>query len=117
MKNMNKKVAISTRRFEENSPNSYYDEPAIEICWDEYNCGVSLQLNSRKVNVFSYDQYLQAALIIAWNNSKMSMIVRDAFDVEGEKGFIKVARFFLKAFAENVLATFEKFDAEESSVG
>lgn len=95
-KNANEKVVISTRRFKKNTPNSNYNEPAIELYWDEYACGVSLLLNSRKVSVFSYDQNMQAALIMAWNNANMNMIIRNAYNIEGEKGFITLINFYMK---------------------
>jgi hypothetical protein len=116
---MNKitKVAVHTRRLKSNASANRYGEPIIDVRCEELDCGVVMLQDSRRINIDACDHDLGEAMVILWNDMKMNEIIKEWYTAEGEKGFIKASRFFLKCFGEMALTMFAKFEAEESSVG
>ena len=116
---MNKitKVAVHTRRLKSNASANRYGEPVIDVRCEELDCGVVMLQDSRRINIDACDHHLGEAMLILWNDMKMNEIIKEWYTAEGEKGFIKASRFFLKCFGEMALTMFAKFEAEESSVG
>ena len=114
---MNKKVVVATRRLKANASANRYGEPVIDVRGEELDCGVVMLQDSRRLNIDACDHHLGEAMVILWNDMKMNEMIKECYMAEGEKGFIKASRFFLKYFAETALAMFAKFEAEESSIG
>ena len=114
---MNKKVSVVTRRLKANASANRYGEPVIDVRCEDFDCGVVMLQDSRRINIDACDQHLGEAMVILWDDMKMHEIIKECYAAEGEKGFIKASRFFLKRFGEMALTMFAKFKAEESSVG
>ena len=114
---MNKKVSVVTRRLKANASANRYGEPVIDVHCEDLDCGVVMLQDSRRINIDACDHHLGEAMVILWDDMKMHEIIKECYAAEGEKGFIKASRFFLKCFGEMALTMFAKFEAEESSVG
>ena len=114
---MNEKVSVVTRRLKANASANRYGEPVIDVRCEDFDCGVVMLQDSRRINIDACDQNLGEAMVILWDDMKMHEIIKECYAAEGEKGFIKASRFFLKCFGEMALTMFAKFKAEESSVG
>lgn len=114
---MNKTVSsvIAIRNLEANAPDNPHDEPAIQLAWDEYACGILILQSGPSVHMFSHDEDMQDILLTYWSEIDMWQVAEGIYEEEGLGGLIEICRFFLEKLAEHFSGIIEEIEYNASA--
>ena len=111
--NMNNEMnsVIEIRCLAANTAENPHDEPAIQLSWDEYSCGLLILTNNVSVHLFAYSESMRAALLLYWSEIGMNEIAMEVYMEEGVAGLINICHFFLEKIANQIAEALDEIEA------
>ena len=106
---------IEINFLEANTTDNPHDESAIQLLWDEYNCGILILPNGPETTLFARNKCMLAVLDAYSSECDMPQISKEVHEEEGLAGLINISKFFLEKVAEHLTKCMEEFNNETSA--
>lgn len=100
MKNKNEEnFVINIRRVKAGDPENQYNATGLELLWNEYNCGLFLEMNDNEVlsiHVCGCERFLTQLIQSYWETLGMSKIIHEAQREKGAMEAVDICSTFME---------------------